>query len=597
MEIRLTTYPLRPSLRRWGFLLFLLIATFALVLPAFARDYRIARFDDRIGVMQDGSMRVEEEIHFVFRGSFQGIHRRIPTEYPDPATHSNYTLFLKVLSVTDENGNALKYTDKNVSVRTYRGSTRMRELTIFVPGAQDAERTVRIVYTVENGIRFFPDYAELYWNVTGNDWQVPIDSSSALVVFPANASGLKAQAFTGSFGSRAQDAMAHVEGSSVGFESNNVLSAREGLTIDVYIPKGIIEAPSATTRLVWWLRSNAVVLLPVWAFIVMFGMWWTIGREPDPGMSVAAMYEPPSGFTPAETGALLDDEVRPRDVTSTLVDLAVKGYLKIEETDQKILVFHHRDYLFHLLKPQAEWGQLAPHEREMLENMFGPGEQMISLSSLKNQFYIALPTVREEIMGALKSKQMYRVDPDTGHGYMVVGALIVLIPFLLLQLSGKANFFLAPLVAIAAIIITAPIIFFFGRNLSAKSIRGARAKVQVLGFKEFMSRVDGDRLKRMPPDTFEKFLAYAMALGVEEHWAKAFQGIIKDPPSWYVGTQPMGMWNPVLFTNSMSSMSTAAYEAFSAAPQGSASASGFGGGDGGGGSSGGGFGGGGGDAF
>jgi len=594
----MTTYSIRPSLRRWGFLLLFLIATLALALPSFARDYRISRFDDRIGVMQDGSMRVEEEIHFVFRGSFQGIHRRIPTEYPDPTTHSNYTLFLKVISVTDETGNALKWSQKNVSVRSYSGSSRMLELTIYVPGAQDAERTVKIVYTVENGIRFFKDYDELYWNVTGNDWLVPIDASSALVAFPAGTTGLNAQAFTGAFGSRARDAESHVQGNSVGFESNNVLSAREGLTIDVQIPKGVIAPPSVTTRLIWWIRSNAVVLLPIWAFIVMFTMWWTIGREPDPGMSVAAMYEPPPGFTPAETGALLDDEVRPRDVTSTLIDLAVKGYLKIEETDQKILVFHHRDYLFHLLKPQNEWGQLAPHEREMLENMFDPGEQVISLSSLKNQFYIALPAVREEIMGALKAKQMYRVDPDTGHGYMVVGALIVLIPFLLLQLSGKVNFFIAPLVAIAAIIITAPIIFLFGRNLSAKSIRGARAKVQVLGFKEFMTRVDADRLKRMPPDTFEKFLAFAMALGVEEHWAKAFQGIIKDPPSWYVGTQPIGMWNPVYFTNSMSSMSTAAYEAFSAAPQGSASSSGFGGGgDGGGGSSGGGFGGGGGDAF
>ncbi|HUO60795.1 MAG TPA: DUF2207 domain-containing protein [Candidatus Acidoferrales bacterium] len=592
----MTTLFTRPSPRRWGFLLLFLIATLALTLPAFARDYRISRFDDRISVMQDGSMRVEEEIHFVFQGSFQGVHRRIPTEYPDPETHSNYTLFLKVISVTDEAGNALKYNEKNVSVRSYRGSARMHELTIYVPGAQDAERTVKIVYTVENGIRYFKDHDELYWNVTGNDWQVPIDASSAIVAFPPMATGLKAQAFTGSFGSRARDAEAQVEGSSVSIESNNVLSAREGLTIDIYIPKGTISEPGTIARLIWWMRSNAVVLLPVWALLVMFGMWWTIGREPDPGMSVAAMYEPPKGFTPAETGALLDDGVRPRDVTSTLIDLAVKGYLKIEETDQKLLIFHHRDYLFHLLKPHNEWGELAPHEREILTNMFGLGEQLISLSSLKNQFYIAMPSVREEIMGALKAKDMYRVDPDTGHGYMVVGALIVLIPFLLLQLSGKVNFFLAPLLAVVSIIITAPIIFLFGRNLSAKSIRGARAKVQVLGFKEFMTRVDGDRLKRMPPDTFEKFLPFAMALGVEEHWAKAFQGVVQDPPSWYVGTQPMGIWNPVLFTNSMSSMSDAAYQAFTAAPQASASGSGFGGGDGGG-SSGGGFGGGGGDAF
>jgi uncharacterized membrane protein len=145
-------------------------------------------------------------------------------------------------------------------------------------------------------------------------------------------------------------------------------------------------------------------------------------------------------------------------------------------------------------------------------------------------------------------------------------------------------------------------VFLFGRHLAAKTVRGARTRVECLGFKEFMTRVDGDRIKRMPPDTFEKFLPYAMAFGVEQHWAKAFQGIITDPPSWYVGSGYAAgmMWNPIMFTNSMNTFSSSAFQSFSAAPQASSSGSGFGSGGGfggGGGFSGGGFGGGGGDAF
>ena len=69
------------------------------------------------------------------------------------------------------------------------------------------------------------------------------------------------------------------------------------------------------------------------------------------------MYEPPPGFTPAEAGTLIDDSVHPRDITCTLVDLAVRGYVKIEETvDTTLLVFHHKDYIFHLLKPRDQWG-------------------------------------------------------------------------------------------------------------------------------------------------------------------------------------------------------------------------------------------------
>ena len=84
----------------------------------------------------------------------------------------------------------------------------------------------------------------------------------------------------------------------------------------------------------------------------MFTLWWYKGRDPDPGRSVAPMYEPPPGMSPAEAGALLDDTVHPRDITSTIVDLAVRGYVKIEETaETNLLIFHSKDYIFHLLKP------------------------------------------------------------------------------------------------------------------------------------------------------------------------------------------------------------------------------------------------------
>jgi uncharacterized membrane protein len=162
------------------------------------------------------------------------------------------------------------------------------------------------------------------------------------------------------------------------------------------------------------------------------------------------------------------------------------------------------------------------------------------------------------------------------------------------------NFLRAPvMLGIAAVLALVPVLVF-GRRMSAKTLKGMRALIGVQGFKEFMMRVDGDRLRKFPPDTFEKYLPFAMALGVESHWAKAFEGIIQNPPNWYVGSNPGMMFNPILFTANMGHMTNSAYEAFTAAPQASASGSGFSGGFGGGGGgdfSGGGFGGGGGDAF
>jgi len=575
-------FPFRP--------LALIFAVAVLAAPVFAREWHITRFDTQIAVARDGVSTVTERLDVEFRGTFHGIYRDIPIQYPGPRG-SNYTLFLNVTGVTDGEGNKLKY-----ETSTRNGS---RHLKIYIPDAVNATRTVEIHYRVTNAVRWFDDHDELYWNVTGNDWPVPIESAAATITFPTNAGGnLRAQAFTGLYGSQQQDATVRVNGDSVSVQTNGPLSMREGLTADVYITKGVLTQPSRLTQAIWFLRSNIIVLLPLWAFIVMLSFWWTKGRDPKPDNSVAPMYEPPKGMTPAEVGTLVDDTVHPRDITSTLVDLAVKGYLKIEEKDSKMLGFTHRDYLFHLLKPQSEWGSLESHERVMLNHMFGGGAAPVHLSDLKNQFYVAIPTMKNDILAELKGKGMYSVDPESAHAYVVAGVVLTAAPFVLAQVFGAASLLDSPLLLVGAGLIALIIVFLFARIMTAKSRKGVDTKVEIMGFQEFVNRVDSDRLKRMPPDTFEKFLPYAMALGIENRWAKAFQGIVQNPPNWYVGPTPYVGFNPIFFAGSMHAMAMDAHQAFVAAPRASSTGSGWGGGGfGGGGFSGGGFGGGGGGAF
>jgi len=561
---------------------------------AAAKSWRVSDFQDNITVNEDGSALVTERISVAFVGEWHGIHRMIPIEYPGP-NDTNYELFLEVQSVTDGEGGKLKYES---SVANHE-----RDLKIYIPDAVDATRTVEITYRVRNGTRFFKDYAEFYWNVTGNDWPVPIDHAAATVHFPAAAAGsLRAQAFTGVYGSSERNASAEVNGADVQFATNAPLPMRGGLTIDVYIPQGILKEPGAFTRFLWFVGGNPVLFLPLVTLGVMFALWWYKGRDPDPGMSVAPMYEPPAGISPAEAGTLLEDAIHPRDITSTIVDLAVRGYLKIEETAEKNLVFTHKDYIFHLLKPRQQWGtDLEPHERVMLENVFAAGDD-IPLSSLKNRFYTAIPPIREDIMSALKTKGMYLLDPDSANGYSVVAGVGILAGLAVFQYLGWANFFSSIPLMVLCVAISLVIWWLFARVMTAKTLKGARTHIAVLGFQEFMNRVDGERLKLMPPTTFEKYLPYAMALGVEHHWAQAFAGIVKDPPSWYVapGGYAAGMmFNPIFFASSMHGMATDMHQVFVSAPRASSTGSGFGGGGfgGGGGFSGGGFGGGGGGAF
>jgi uncharacterized membrane protein YgcG len=570
-----------------------LVVISALAIPAAARSWRIANFQATIDIHQDGSAFVMERITAVFTGSYQGIYRTIPIEYPGPRG-ANYTLFVNVTGVKDaDSGSALKY-------ELHRQGA-YRQIKIYVPGAMDTDRTVEIDYEVKNGTRFFPDHDEFYWNVTGNDWPVPIDHATAMLMFPHSAAEqLRAQGFTGIYGSRQQEVTSEVRDAAASFETTNPLPMRAGLTVDVFIPKGILHEPGELTRIGWFIQSNPVVLLPLIVFAVMFGLWYTIGRDPDPGISVAPMYEPPKDMTPAECGVLVDDAVVPRDITCTIVDLAVKSYLKIEEVKEQHLLFSGRDYVFHLLKPRSEWKQLAAHEQVMLENLYAGGGESTRLSTLKNHFYTAIPAIKDDLIYELKQKGMYTVDPESAHSYVIGTVIGLVVVLLLITHFGHFPIAQSGVWSVAAILVSGVIVYLFGRQMTAKSLKGARTYVQVLGFEEFMNRVDKDRLKQMPPDTFEKYLPYAMALGVEHRWAQAFAGIVQNPPSWYAGPTPGGyMFNPILFTNNMSYMAGQAHDVFVSAPRSSATGSGWTGGgfSSGGGFSGGGFGGGGGGAF
>ena len=123
---------------------------------------------------------------------------------------------------------------------------------------------------------------------------------------------------------------------------------------------------------------------------------------------------------------------------------------------------------------------------------------------------------------------MYLLDPDSANAYSVGAGLLIVLAFLAAPFTGLQAMFNSIVLLFVCAAISAVIWWLFARQMSAKTVNGGRTRIAVLGFQEFMNRVDADRLKRMPPDTFEKYLPYAMALGVEHHWAQAFAGIIQN---------------------------------------------------------------------
>src|SRR5947207_3122499 len=449
----------------------LLLFFFAAVSPSFTtKELRIEKFDAEIVVSPNGSINVNEniQVHFI-GGPWHGLYRTIPVEYVTPQG-LNYSLFLNVKSVTDADGNRLKF--ETSRVRHYR------KLKIYVPNADNSTHSISIEYTVSDALRFFEDHDELYWNVTGDEWDVPIQSASTRIILP----------------------------------------------------------------------------------------------------EAADM----------------------RDITTSTVDLAVRGYLVIEEHqhDRMLGLVHDKDYNFILEKDRSEWAKLKPHEQALLNGLFLDGtRKTVTLSDLHNQFYRYLPGIKDRIFSSLITAGYYRRSPDSVRSaYLLSGTVIGVLLFFGSH-SVADSLGMASLPFVFAAILTGVVICAFGWFMPARTVKGARALEGVLGFEDFLNHVESDRFNKMikTPQMFEKFLPFAMALGVEKNWSKAFQGIMTEPPDWYRGGLFGPQFYPYTFANSLGSMSSHAGTVFASAPR-SSGGSGFGGGSGGG-FSGGGFGGGGGGGF
>lgn len=245
------------------------------------------------------------------------------------------------------------------------------------------------------------------------------------------------------------------------------------------------------------------------------------------------------------------------------------------------------------MKARGEWGVLKAHERDLLQAMFADSVESVTLSDLKNKFYKHLPGLCDGLYGMLVSGGFYTGRPDRVRALYTVGGVIA--GGLLAAASGTlmTAFGMQPVAGIVAGILSGVIIVLFGWFMPSRTVRGTRELEKVLGFQEFLSRVESDRLDRMvkTPEMFEKFLPYAMVLGVEANWAKAFEGIYKEPPQWYSGPAGMHTFQPSTFTRNLGVMSTQAASVMASSPR-SSGGSGFSVG-----SSGGGFGGGGGGGF
>ena len=623
-------------------LLLLLITLHLFCGPLLAAE-KITSFDSRITVEESGLLTVTETISVIAEGSEikRGIYRDFPTTYTDRTGHRVRVGFTPL--AVERGGRPEPYHLKEMGngVRVYMG----QEDVFLDPGPH----TYTLIYQTTRQIGFFEGYDELYWNVTGNDWSFPIDTASATIILPEGAAILRHALYTGPQGSTATAAeVTNQSGSSITFRTTAPLAPREGLTVAVAWPKGVVAAPTGVDNAAFFVGNNLDVLAAAAGLLILLAyyltVWNRVGRDPEPG-TIIPRFEPPKGFTPAAARFVLQMGFDHKAFACALVEMAVKKHLVIDEEQGTFTLQRAKGG-----KPEA----LPSGEKKIADTLLGGSDSLElkqtnhaviqkAISALdkslrdgfeamhfkRNRRYllpglgITLLVVLAILLGAREKEQAgflgIWLSIWTGGCYLLliqtvnawrtaassgfiakgaaVGSTLFALPFLAGWIFGFVALLSATsLTSVAGLLTVLGLNLLFYHLLKAPTVQGRRVMDQLEGLKMYLSVAEKDRLNLLnPPEKtpalFEQFLPWALALDVEQEWSEQFSDLLARAgtdggytPAWYNGH---GSFSSNSLATSLGSSLAGSISSSATAP-GSSSGSGGGGSSGGGGGGGGG---------
>jgi uncharacterized membrane protein len=554
------------------------IFSFFLGLNVFAEQ--INDFQTLVKINSDASINVTEKIFYDFGAEQKhGIYRDIPIKYQ--RNNLNYNIKISDISVTDETGQPYNFTTQNIANNI---RIKIGDADTLITGAHEYD----INYKINRAINYFSDHDELYWNSTGNGWQVDIAKAEADITLSAGTDKNKitADCYYGASGSQ-DKCNADINNGAPTFSAASLL-AGEGMTIDVGFPKGLVSEPTAWQNFIYILQDNWVFILPILILIILIFLWLKFGRDPQDKHPVVAQYDVPDNMTPVEVGTLIDTRVDNKDLSAEIIHLAINGYLKIiRQEGTKILgVNIGTDYLLQKLKDSST---LTNNFDKNLLDFLVPGTER-KLSALKNDYTASskFQSVKLMVSKKLTTDGYFSDRAKLFKGLLFVSGIIIA------GLGIFAGVSASNVPLMISLIVSGVLAIIFSIFWGQRTVKGVEMENYLKGLKLYLGVVEKDRLDfhnapEKNPQTFEKLLPYAMALGVEKAWAGQFEGIYTQPPTWY-SSPGLNTFSVIVFTNDLHSFSSTATVSMAGAQSGGSGAGGSG-------FSGGGFGGGGGGSW
>lgn len=563
--------------------------------PAGEAGWTIKSFDVTALVFEDAHLEFQEKIAVGFDGTQKhGIYREIPYIY-HPQNASEVRLDFANFKVVGSDGKDIPF---ELSLSGDNKKFKIGDPDKTISG----EQIYNISYAVRGALNTFADHDELYWNVTGSSWPVPIETSTFKIVYPEVGAIFKNQCFVGEYGSQEESCTIAPTDAEVDFVLNRSLATGEGWTAVAGINKGVVSQAALDALIAQrqkeaaWLETwrkikKAIAIIfdfiPLLVLILMFVKWRREGRDSKDKCAITPEFAPPGKLPPGELGVLWDQKTDMKDISATIVDLAVKGYLKIREI-QKGKIFKSIDYEFEKFKEADE--KLKDYEKKILEGIFG-GAKIKKLSDLKNHYYRELPEIKKSLYCEVVTDKLFEKDPEKARSrWFLIGILVLVFAPMLGFVMGLILASMGS--GIWAGLASGIIILIFAPFMPRRAERGRELFWQSKGFKLYMETAEKYRQKFYEAQNiFERFLPYAMVFGIVEKWAQAFEGLNIKSPGWFEG---QGTFAPIVFAASLDNMGNSMSSALASSPSSSAAGggSGFSGGG-----SGGGFGGGGGGSW
>ncbi len=636
-------------------LLVLTLAGMLLAAPPAGADEgpeRILLFSSLIRVHPDSSVTVTETIRVNCRREEikRGIVRAFPTTYTNRFDKRVTVRFDVTEVLRDGRPEPYHLKRETNGIRIFVGREEVH--------LDTGEYAYSLTYVTDRQLGYFDDFDELYWNVTGTEWSLPMDRAEARIELPSGARVIQHYGYTGPEGAAGSDYQTDRQGdNSIIFSTTRPLKPYEGLSVAVAWPKGFVRQPTAAEKLGHAVKDNASTIAgAVWfVFLLLyyFAAWLAVGRDPARG-TVIPLYEPPEGLSPAAMRFIHRMGFDHKTFATAVVDLAVKGKLTIKEkskvfTLRKItdsgsdglsrgekkvmekLLTHRAAITLKNTNHKTIKGAMDALKKSLSTEcekvyfvanrvFFIPGLVFTLLAVLT---IVLMPPVRPEALFiaawltiwsfgcfaiVLKLWRSLRDAFSRRQGRAValiqtavMGAFLT--PFLGGEVVGLV--FFAKVMSFGATVALGGILLLnvgFYQLLKAPTPVGRKLMDRIEGFRLFLSVAEKERLEFLhPPDRtpelFERFLPHAMALDVENQWSSQFVKVLA------VGPEESNGWSPSWYSGkSWSGLDTAGFasglgSSFSGAIASSSSAPGSSSGSSGGGSSGGGGGGGGGGGW